>query len=140
MNHSLLLSTYYFFPIRCTIPNDLKIFKHVFNLSRKRNPKKNHHFAHFFIEKWASEVYLPCFSHGPKNDFIEFECLYLTFHIVEISEVFTTCSQISILQDPMVTCAKKSLKEKYLVLVLKMTTLEHYEWKHSHGTLGVNQV
>jgi len=52
-------------------------------------------------------VQLPCFSQGQKNNFNEFECLYLTIHKVEIFEIFITCSQISILQDPTVTCVKK---------------------------------
>jgi hypothetical protein len=38
---------------------------------------------------------------------------------VEISEIFTTYSQVSILQDPTVTCVKKSFFFKNLVIVLK---------------------
>jgi len=38
-----------FFPICCTIPNDLNFFKYVANLPWRMNPKKHHHFGHFFI-------------------------------------------------------------------------------------------
>jgi len=44
--------------------------------------------------------------------------LYLPIHLVEISEIFTTCSQVNILQDPIVTCVK------ILVFVVEMAVLE----------------
>jgi len=69
-------------------------------------------------------VQLPYFLQGQKNDFNEYECLYLAIHMVEISENFTTSSQVSVLQDPMVVCVKKSFFSKNLVLVLEMVVLE----------------
>jgi len=60
---------------------------------------------------------------GQKNDFSEFECLYLAIHIVEMSEIFTTFFQVSILQDPTVAYVKKRNSKK-LVLVLEMAVLE----------------
>jgi len=138
LNHSLLLSTYYFFPICCTISNDLKFFKHVANLSRKKNPKKHHHFEHsfLFIEKWDYELQLLGFSQGQKNDSSEFECLYFAIHVVRISEIFTKCFQVSIsLQYPTITYLKKSFFSfKNLVLVLKMAVLELFGWNHSQWT------
>jgi len=47
LNHSLLLSTYYFFCICYTTPNDLKFFKHVYNLAWRMNPKSDNHFGYF---------------------------------------------------------------------------------------------
>jgi len=103
-------------------------FKHVAKLSRKKNPKKHYHLGHFFIYKWACEVQLPCFLQGRKNDFSDFECLYHAIHEVKISEIFTKCSLVSILQDLMVICVKKIL---ILVLVLEMVVLKHFWWKRS---------
>jgi len=102
ISFSLLFVSYMLYNSKCC-----EFFKHVTNLSRKKNPKMHHHFGHFFIEKWACEVKLPCFLQGQKNDFNELECLYLTMHKVEISEIFTTYLKVTILQDPMVTCVKK---------------------------------
>jgi len=65
LNHSLLLSIYYFFPICCTIPNDLKFFKHLDNLPSRMNPKSNHNSDHFFIQIWPCEVQLLVFSQSP---------------------------------------------------------------------------
>jgi len=56
-----LLSIYYYFSICCTIPNDLEIFKHVANLPWRMNPKKYHHYGHFYIQMWSCEVHLPDF-------------------------------------------------------------------------------
>jgi len=63
----LFLSTYYFFPICCTIPNDLKFFKHVANLTWNVNPKKHQQHGHFFIQIWAYKVQLPDFLQGQKR-------------------------------------------------------------------------
>jgi len=46
--------------------------------------------------------------------------------MVEISEIFFTSSQISLLQDPMVTCVQKCFFFKNLVLVLEMAVLERF--------------
>jgi len=70
LNHSLLLSTYYFLFICWTTPNDLKIFKHIDNLPCRMNPKSYNHFGHFFIQMWPSKVQLTSFSHGQKKDFV----------------------------------------------------------------------
>ena len=70
MNHSLLLATYYFFPICCTIPNNLKFFKHIANLTWKVNPKSCNHFGHFFMQIWTSELQLPGFSRAKKRIFV----------------------------------------------------------------------
>jgi len=75
LNHSLHLSIYYFFPVCCTIPNDLKIFKHVANLTWRMNPKSYHHFGHFFIQMWPCEVQLPIFSQGQKKGFLSIQTL-----------------------------------------------------------------
>jgi len=88
------------FLLCCTIPNDVKFFRHVANLSRKKNPKKHHHFEN------------------------EFECLYLAIYVVRFFANFITCSQVSILQDLVVTCVKKVVNFKILVLVLEMAVLE----------------
>jgi len=73
LNHSLPLSTYYFFPICYTTPN----FKHTANLIWRMNPKSNNHFGYFFIPLWPCEVLLPRFLQGPKNDFCHFKCYIL---------------------------------------------------------------
>jgi len=56
LNHSLHLSTYCFFPICCTILNDLKFFEHVANLPKRMNPKNYYHFGHigctYLIQKF----------------------------------------------------------------------------------------
>jgi len=114
LNHSLLLSTlYFFFPICCTIPNDLKNFKHVANLTWKMKSKSYHHFRHFFIQMWPSEVQLPSFSQGQKMDFCQFRHLYPTIYMVEISEIFSTSFQTSLLQDPIVTCVQQCFFLKF---------------------------
>jgi len=137
LKHSLLLSTYYFFPICHTIPNDVKFFKHITNLFRKLNSKKYHPFWQFFIEKWACEMQLPSFSQIWKNGFGEFECLYLTIYTAEFSETFTAYFQFITLQDPTLTCVKIYFFSKNLVVVLEMAVLERFWWIHSYGTLGV---
>jgi len=55
-------------------------------------------------------------------------------HLVEISEIFSTSSQTSLLQDHMVTYAQKCFFFKNLVLVLEMAVLKCFWWKHSQGT------
>jgi len=44
--------------------------------------------------------------------------------VVENSKIFTTCFQVSVLQDPMVTYIKRSFFFKNLALVIKMAVLE----------------
>jgi len=125
--HFLLLSIYYFFPICCTIPNDLKIFKHVANLPWRINPKSNHHFGHFFIQMWPSEVQMSGFLLGLKKNFCHFKRLYLTIYMVENSEFFSTYLKFRKLQDPTVTCVQKCFFWiKKLLLILKMAVLEHF--------------
>jgi len=63
---------------------------------------------------------------GQKNDLNELECLYLAIHAVEVFEIFTTYSQASILQDPVVTCIKKNFFFQNLILVLEMAILERF--------------
>jgi len=55
--------------------------------------------------------------------------------MVEISEIFSTSSRTSALQDPTVICVKKNFKN--LVFVLEMAVLERFWWEHSHGPLRV---
>jgi len=109
LNHYLLFSTYYFFLYQCcTIPNDLNFLKYVANLPWQMNSKKHHHFGHFSIQMRACEVQLPNFLQSQKNDFCHFKRWYLAMHMVEISENFPKYFQVSILQDPMVTCIQYS--------------------------------
>jgi len=61
------------------------------------NAKKHHCFGHFFIQMWACEVQLSNFLLVQKYIFCEFEGSYLVIHMVEISEIFPTYSQVSIL-------------------------------------------
>jgi len=56
---------------------------------------------------------------------------------MEISEIFSTTSQTSVLQDPMVYICPPIFFFKNLVLVLEIAILEHFWQKHSQGTLGV---
>lgn len=51
--HESFSTSFYllFFPICCTIPNDVNFFEHILILFRKLNSKKHHHFRHFFFEK-----------------------------------------------------------------------------------------
>jgi len=137
LNHWLLLSIYDFFPTCCTIPNDLKFFKHVANFTWEMNPKNHQQHGHFFIQIWACKVELLNFCKAKKKDLYQFKCYYLAIHAMEISEIFSTSFQTSLLQDPMVTYIKKCFFFKILVLVLKLAVLEHFRWKHSQGTLGV---
>jgi len=65
-----LFSTYYFFLVCCTIPNLLKIFKHVTSLPWRTNPKKHHHHGHFCIQMWSYEVQLLDFLQGQKTIFV----------------------------------------------------------------------
>jgi len=65
----------YFFPIYCTIPNDLKIFKHVANLLWRMNPKKHHQYGHFLMQMWPCKVQLPCFSQSQKGRFLSIQML-----------------------------------------------------------------
>jgi len=46
--------------------------------------------------------------------------------MVEISEIFTTYSQVSILEDPTATWVKKKFFFQNLVLVLEMAVLERF--------------
>jgi len=70
LNHWLFLSTYYFLPTCCTIPNDLKFFEHVSNLNWNMNPKKNLNHGNFFIHSnmslWSA---FARFFVGPKKGF-----------------------------------------------------------------------
>jgi len=58
--------------------------------------------------------------------------------MVEISEIFSTSSQTSLLQDATVTCVQTCCFFKNLVLVQEMAVLECFWWEHSEGTYGVN--
>jgi len=89
----------------CTIPNDLKILKHVADLPWIRNQKGNRHFRHSFILMWLSEVQLPGFSQGLKKDFCHFKC---SIYMVKNSEKFSASLKSNILQDPTVTLEKIS--------------------------------
>jgi len=62
---------------------------------------------------------------GQKNDFNEFQCLYLAIYPGKISEIFTSCSQVSILRDPTVTFVRKK-KFQNFVLALEMAVLEQF--------------
>jgi len=96
-----------FFSICCTILIVLKFFKNVVNLPWKMNLKKHHHFGHFFIQMWACEVWLLGFLQGQNKDLCEFKSSCLAIQAMGISEIFSTCSQISILHDPSITCVQK---------------------------------
>ncbi len=71
-------------------------------------------------------VQLSSFLQGQKNDFRELEYLYLAIHPVEIFEIFTTSSQTSVQQDPMVTCPKMLVFFLNLILVLEIVVLERF--------------
>jgi len=88
LNHSLLLSTYYFFLICCRISNDLKFFKHVANLPWRMNPMNYNHFEYVFIMIRPCEVHLTRFFQELKMAFYHFERWYLAIYMVEISEFF----------------------------------------------------
>jgi len=60
--------------------------------------------------------------------------------MVKKSEIFSTSSQTSLLQDPTVTCVQKSFFFQNLVLVLGMAVSECFWWKHSLKPLGVKIV
>jgi len=45
---------------------------------------------------------------------------------MEISEIFSTCSQVNILQDPTIACVQNVFFFKNLVLVLEMIVLEWF--------------
>jgi len=77
--HSLFLSPCYFFPIYCTIPNDLKFFKHVANLPWRMNPKKHHHLRHFFMQMWPCEVNCLFFGKVKKMIFVNSNINILQF-------------------------------------------------------------
>jgi len=106
LNHSLLLSTYYFISISCTIPNDLKFFKHVANLLWRLNPKKHHHFGHFFIQVDLVKYNCHVFCKAKKRIFANSNTYVLQRYTVEISKFFSTSSQTSVLQDHVVTCVQ----------------------------------
>jgi len=55
----------------------MKFFKHVANVSKKKNPKKHDYFEFFFNKKMSLLSIAALFFAGPKNDFYEFECLCL---------------------------------------------------------------
>ena len=75
MNHSLHFSTYYFFPICCTLPNDLKIFKHVVNLTGRMNVNKHNHLGLFFITNVTLWSTADRIFTGPKKGFLSLQML-----------------------------------------------------------------
>jgi len=83
-----------FFPICCTIPNDLKIFKHVANLPWRMNPKKKHQYVHFF---YKCDVV--------KCNWLGYMCLKM-FHFLK----FGTCARNDNFGAFLVKHSKKSLK------------------------------
>jgi len=115
LNHFLLLSTYYLFPVCCTVPNDLKIFKHV--------PT--------YLKEWiqGSTTMLDIFSY--KCEFVKCNCpffqrtkfiyfhfkhYYLAIYMVEIFEfflhIFLTQHNLFNSQDFIVTCVQKCFFSK----------------------------
>jgi len=59
-------------------------------------------------------VQLPDFLQGQKKDLCEFESSYdLAIHAMEIFEIFSTSSQITVLENPMVTCVQKCFFLKF---------------------------
>jgi len=98
LNHSLLLSTYYFFPICYTTPNDLKFFKHVYNLTWRMNPK--------------SSTILDIFSYH--CDFVK--CCCLIFHRAKM-KIFVN-SNINIFQ---------SIRWKFLKFFPHLLKLAYYK-------------
>jgi len=138
LNHFVLLFTYYFFPICCTISNDLKLFKHIANLPWRMNPKKHHQCGHFFIQMWPCKVQLLVFSKA-KNTFRSIQTV-ISCNLY--SEIFWNFTQTSILWDPTITHVKKCCFFKILVLVLEiveMAILECFWSKHSQKHLGVQE-
>jgi len=97
LNHSLFLSTYYFFPIGCTIPNDVKFLKHVANLPWRMNPKKHHLHKYFFIQMWPCEVLLPCFLKGQKMIFANSNANILQSMRWKFLKFFPTSFEIRVL-------------------------------------------
>jgi len=137
LNRSLLLSTYYFFPICFTIPNDLKNFKHVANLPWNMNLKNYNHFGHFFhinLTLWSAAAR---FSAGPKKGFLSIQTLkscnlhggnsWVFFHIF-LNQISTRSYGYM---------CPKNMFFYIFVLVLEMVVFELFWWKHSHGPLGV---
>jgi len=106
----------------------------------KLNSKKQHHFRHFFLEKWAFWSAAARFFAGLKKWFcwiwmlISFDphggIFWKFYHM--LFRHFTTRSYGY-------TCQNLFFSKK-LVVVLEMAVLERFWWIHSHGTLGVNQV
>jgi len=60
---------------------------------------------------------LPNSLQGHKNDFYEFESSSLAIHVVEIFEIFSTCFEVSILQDPTVTCVQNIFFAKFVTCI-----------------------
>jgi len=138
LNLSLLLSTNYFFPICCTIPNDLENFQAYRQLAFKNEFKELQPFWTFFytnLSLWSAaaqlfarpkkgllliQMLISCNLHGKK--------FWNLFHI--FLNQFTTRSYGYM-------CPKKFFF-KNLVLVLKMAVWEWFWWKHSLKPLGVN--
>jgi len=70
LNHFLLLSTYYFFPICCTIPNDLNFFLACSHLALKNESKEAPPFWTFFhtnVSLWSATAH---FFTRPKKRFL----------------------------------------------------------------------
>jgi len=78
----------------------MEFFKHGANFIWRMNSMKHHHFGHFFIQMWACEAKKRIPENSKAHN-------YLAIHVVEISEIFSTRSQVIILQDPIVTCVQK---------------------------------
>jgi len=136
LNHSLLLSTYYFFSICCTIPNDLKIFKHLANLPRRINLKSYHHFEHFFIQMSASKVQLPKFLQGQKRIFVNSNTNILQSTWWKFLKFFPHLLKPYYYKILHYMCPKMFFFEN-LVLVLEVVVLECFWWKHCQKPLGV---
>jgi len=142
LNHLLLLSTYYFFPICCTIPNYLKFFKHIANLPWRMNPKSYNHFGHFFYTNGTLWNATAQFFTGPKKGFYVnsntnilqstwWKILKFFPHLLK--QVYYKILQLNV--------SKKVLFQKFGTCTRHGEQSHHWEcfwWKHCLQPLGVN--
>jgi len=138
LNHSLLLSTSYFFPICYTIPNDLNFSSMqptcLENESKELQPFWTFFYTNMSLWSAAAQIFA-----GSKKGFLSIQTLIsCNLHGEKFWNFFHIFSNQFNLRSYSYMCPKKFFF-KNLVLVLEIAILKWFWWKHSLKPLGVNR-
>jgi len=139
LNHSLL-STFYFFPIRYTIPNDVNFFKHIANLFKKLIQRSTTIFNIFSLESKLVKCSCSIFHKVEKMTMVNLNAYIFRSTLWNFMKFLPHVVDSKYYKILRLHVSKIVFFSKNLVVVLELAVLELFWWIRRHGTLWVKSV